>query len=928
MRKILCFAFWAICLYTPCVRAFGQVNAAIESAARAQLSQRGISEEELRAKLIPKGVDMSKVTPDQLSTLQPTIEQAIKEIESERRGSGSDNQLPLVVSPVNTTIEPKPGSTPQNAPAEVKQLAAKVGQEVINRVDEGATIEEAVAESLTDEGKKQGGAPQLGIYGQEIFRNKSLDIYRTTKDARPTENYLLGVGDEIGVVIFGASQGDFRYVINEEGYISAPGVGKVFLKGVPYGKAKNLMQARFQRAFVFREDQFVMSLATARTITVNIFGEVANYGSFTISAVNTAFNAIAVAGGPNAIGSVRNIKVIHNGKSKNLDVYDFMNNPALQYEFFLEHNDVIHIPVAEKVVTISGEVKRPMTYELKDNESLDALVKFAGGLTADAYQTRVQIKRSMDNKVVLLDIDMAKSPNYALLNGDVIIVGAIPKENINQVSVSGDVSFPGTFALEANLDLAALIFKSQPKRTARKDLAFVIRTNVDGTKRIMQVSLDEIAQGKNQPFILEPFDQLLVFKQERYIDGLTVSLSGAVRDAKTQPFLKGFKLSEYLQLSGGLRDDATDFGYVLRTPVDSEEKSYLRINPKKALIDPKGAENIELNGNDVVRVFSTKEFRDDAEVKISGAVRDPVSVPYGSALTLSDLIKLSGGLRIEASKVRIDIYRLLLEENVTSRTLAQSFSVEDRLGNIGQDVLLAPFDEIIVRTIPDFSLIKKVRIDGEVKYPGEYGLTSPNERLSDVIMRAGGLTAEAFPLGGFVTRVDDGVGVIVTRMDMALKKKGSHFDLILKPGDVINLPKSLDLVTIYTKHTNATEVLSADFVKRENRINVAYQAGKRGRWYVREFAGGRTGETSYRKLKVQYPNGHIKRSLDLGLFALTPKVKPGSKIILPLDQKKEKAPKVKEPSKPVDWDKAFTQILTFSSTVATMVLAIAALRKL
>jgi protein involved in polysaccharide export with SLBB domain len=924
MRKVVSFAlvvFWAS---NPIV--WGQ--AALETAARAQLAQKGITETEMREKLAEKGIQLESMSAEQLAAIRPTVEQAIREIEAEKASkSSSATSSPQTTTPSNITIEPRPESISKSAPQEVKQVAAKVGEEVKARVKEGATVEEAVAESLTDEGKKQKESPNLGIYGQELFRNKSLDVYRTTKDARPTENYILGVGDEIGIVIFGASQGDFRYTINEEGYVVPPGVGKVFLKGVPYGKAKALLTARFQRAFVFREDQFVMSLATARTITVNIFGETVNYGSFTISAVNTAFNAIAAAGGPNAIGSVRNIKLTRAGKTRDLDVYAFMSNPGIQYEYFLENNDVIHIPVAEKVVSISGAVQRPMTYELKENEGLEPLVKFAGGLTADAAITRVQIRRSIGDKAIIIDIDMSVSPNYTLQNGDQIIISSIPEDVLNQVSVTGEIDFPGTYALEKNLDLAALLFKTQPKRTARMDVAFVIRKKTDGATQMIQVNLNEVVQGKNQPFLLQPRDQLIVFKQERFVDALSVKITGAVRDPNAQPFSKGFKLSEYLLLSGGLRDDATDFGYVLRTEAISDTKVYLRVSPKQVLANPSGSDNIELNGNDIVRIFSNKEFIDSAQIRISGAVRNPVEIAFGKALTLSDMIKMAGGLKLEAAKGRIDLYRVMLDESSSSRTLAQSFGVEDQLGTIGQDVLLQPYDEIIVRTIPDFSLIKKVRIEGEVKYPGEYGLTSPNERISDIVARAGGLTVEAFPAGGTMTRLKGNIGLIITRFDMAMKKKGSHFDLVLKDGDLLSIPKSLDLVTIFTQYTNATEVISSELLDKENKINVAYEVGKRGRWYVREYAGGRTVQTSYRKLKVQYPNGHIKRSHDFGIFTITPKVKPGSKIILPYDQKKEKVPKPTEPNKPVDWDKAFTQILAFAGTVATMVLAISALNQ-
>ncbi len=910
---------------------FAQSTQQIEAAARAHLTQRGINESELRAKLAQKGVDLDAIRPDQLPAMQPVIEQAIAEIEAERRvkpNSPSNNSQPgpFDISERLTSID----SNQSPVSSDVKEVAAKATTEVKERLQEGATVQEAVIESLTE---GLADRQSTNIFGQEIFKNKTLDLYRTTKDARPTENYILGVGDELSVVIFGASQGDFRFIINEEGYIDPPGVGKILLKGVPYGKARELVYNRFSRAFVFRRDQFIFNLATARIITVNIFGEVINSGSFTISAINTAFNALAAAGGPSTIGSVRNIKVVRNGKPKDLDVYEFMDNPTINNDYFLENNDIIHVPVAEKVVTIKGAIHRPAVYELKKNENLSHLVKFAGGPKPTAYTKRLQIRRFISDKTILLEIDFNTNPNYELLNGDEITVNAIPTNVENIVTVGGEVDFPGTYALEKNLDLAALAFKANPKRTARTDLAFLMRTLTDGNVKIIQVDLDQIMQGKNQPFLLEPADHLMVFKQERYTDAFTVSLNGAVREPSSQPYNKGFKLSEYILLSGGLRDDATDFGYILRTNAYDGTKTYMRINPLKAVQDPNGPENILLQGQDFVRIYSIKEFKDNDYVRVAGAVRAPIRVPYGSALTLSEAIKMAGGMRIGAAKGRIDLYRLELNDSRKSITLAQSLTVEDDLGNLGSDILLQPYDEIIVREIPDFSLIQKVRVDGEVKYPGEYALITENERISDIITRAGGLTNEAFAEGGTLLRTSNPSGYIVTRFDRALKRRQKRYDLVLEPGDLINIPKRLDLVIIMTANTDASEVISSTYLSGSDKVNVVYQPGKRGRWYVREYVGGRGDYTTYRKMKVFHANGRTKKSADFGLFAVTPKVYPGSKIMLPFIPDKAPKPKKKKdeeppaPKKERDYDKLFTQILSFASVTATMILAYAALKK-
>jgi protein involved in polysaccharide export with SLBB domain len=904
-----------------------QLNPALESSARAQLEQRGISEVEMREKLRQKGVNLDQISPDQLPALQPLIEQSLKEIEAERALKSQKVSAEKKVSQNAQTIAiptqeavPNVNDEKEDVKQELKKVAAKSSVEVSERIKNGATVEEAVTETLQEESREEGNT-QSKIYGQELFRNKSLDVYRTTKDARPPDSYILGVGDEVTVVIFGQSQGDFKYVLDDDGFIYPPGVGRIFLKGVSYGKARELVRARFSRAFLFREDQFSFILSTARIITVNIFGETANYGSFTVSAVNTAFNAIAAAGGPSNIGSIRNIKLTSNGKVKDLDVYAFMNNPALQYDFYLDNNDVIFVPVAEKIVQVIGAVNRPFSFELKSNETLADLINFAGGFTASAYRSRLQIRRNIADRVVVMDIDYLKDPHYILQNGDQVTVTAIPSEAQNTVTVIGEVDFPGNYALERNLDLAALVFKIQPKRTARKDLAFIVRKKVDGGTQMIQVNLDAVVQGKDQPIILEPLDQLMVFKQERYHDVASVYIKGAVREPLSKPYYTGLKLSEFILLSGGLRDDATDFGYILRTNPGDRSRYYLKINPQKAVSDPASSANISLLGLDEVKVLSKLEFRDSATIKVSGSVRNQVELPYGQAITLSDAIKLAGGLRLEAARGKIDLFSIELKEDMPTRTLAKTIEVQDQFGTVGQDILLQPFDEIIVRAVPDFSFMKKVLIQGAVKYPGEYAITVSDEKLSSIIQRAGGLSSDAFPAGGKLARRMDSTGIIVTRMDLAIKDPMGSFNIILKDGDVIDIPKSLDLVTIRTLNTNTEELYDQAYLKESDKISVAFHANKRGRWYINEYAGGAKKRSAFRSLKVQNPNGHMKKTRNFLLFCITPKVTKGSKILIPTVPAKQKT-KSKEPRKPVDWDKVFMQTLSVATATATLIIAL------
>jgi protein involved in polysaccharide export with SLBB domain len=946
LQRILIYLIFIICTIGT-VEVFCQSQ--MESATRAQLEQRGITEAEFKERLAERGISVDQLTMEKTLQLQPIVEQVVRELEAEHAqgkkkemgsppGLGVPDNVGKQSSVTTSKAVTKPNQNKSMVPettrdtfarearTEVRKLAAKSSQDVASKVKQGATIEEAISESLLGQ-TEDISEERSRIYGQELFVNKSIDVYRSTKDAKPPDSYTLGIGDELTVIIFGASQGDFRYEINEEGYISPQGMGKIFLKGVPYGKAKELVKARFNRNFIFREDQFVVHLATARTVSINIFGEVANPGTFAISSINTAFNALAAAGGPTEIGSIRNIQVSRNGKTKTLDVYAFMQDASLQYDFYLESNDVIHVPVAERTVTISGGVNRPSTYELKGSEGLTDLIKYAGGVLPSAYRSSVQVRRIIGKKSVLQEVDVDKQPNFTLQNGDQVVVKVITESANNTVSVEGEIEFPGVFALEEHTDLASLVFKATPKRTARTDLAFIFRKDKDGQIRILQVNLDEVIQGVNQPIILQPADKLLIFKQERFIDVAEVQIFGAVREPKKYPYGNGTKLSDYIQLSGGLRDDALELGFIIRTSTTSRKREYIRIHPIKALQSKDTKTDPPVLPFDEVHILSQLDYRDSAFVRVSGAVRKPVELPFGDALTLADAIALSGGLKLEAKRGRIDIFSVEIDKRERSRTLQTTLEVLETDVIPEPEMLLRPFDEIVVRAIPEFSMLQKVTITGEVKYPGEYALLKENERISDLVDKAGGLTFEAFPAGSRMhRRTDEGTSIVATHLDIAIKQPNSYSDLVLNDGDEIFIPKSLDLITIFVQNTEANHIISDPLMTERSKIFAAYKPGKRSKWYIESYVGGVGEFSSLKYTKVQYANGRVMKAKRLGFLVMTPKVKPGSSILLATDPKELTKDEKKELRKPLDWDKAFTQTLGFLSATATVILAISAIK--
>ncbi len=894
-----------------------QNKQAIEQQARSIIQSKGLDENEVKARLQQRGIDIDNVSPEQLLQLQPQIEAVISEMEAEKKAAES-----------NPSTE---SATPATTPLSVEIVpAASAGQAPAGVAT--PSVEEAAAEQLAQ--KNQLSLPPTEIFGHHLFRSKDVAIYRTTNEVKPPDSYVLSSGDELTISVFGPSQFDSKFTINKDGYIAPINLPKIFLKGISLGQAKELLRSRFSSFYRFAPEQFAVSLTTARTISVSIFGEAYNIGSFTVSAVNNAFNALVAAGGPTELGTVRNIKLIRGRDTKVIDLYKFINNPSTQFDFGLENNDIIHIPIAERIVSIQGAIRRPFKYELIQGENLVQLLDYSGGLAANAYREVIQVSRYADDKQVLIDINLktllVDKQNFELKNGDAVIIRTIPTTIENTATIEGKVDLPGKYALSETPRISDLLKKSGLRPESRMDVAFLLRENQNGTKRLVQINPSTVlaSPGSADDLRLAPKDILTVYAQSRYTDNTTISVRGAVRDALTEyPFAPDLSitLERAILLAGGLSPDATGLGYILRTnPNNTKEKNYLAINVNAALADPAGPANIVLQPFDEIVTLSAPAYTDVADVSIAGAVRTPGKFQYSPSLTLKDALILAGGMRLEAARNRVDVYRVVITPNQPSRTLAISVEVDNNY-NItggGSNFIIQPFDEIVVRTVPDFELQEFVELNGEVLYPGRYALVSENERLSELIQRAGGLSLEADNRAVTLFRSENSKGFVVTRLDEAMRAPRSVEDHVLKSGDIINIPKLQDLVTIRALNTDLSQILNSK-VATGGQVNVAWHRSKRAGWYVKEYAGGFAKNAHRKKVKVEQPNGKINRTKNFWLFRVYPKVVKGSVVYVPA--KPPKVDKTKE-KKTVDWDKKLTQILAVASLITSGAIAVAAFR--
>ncbi|MCA0238523.1 MAG: SLBB domain-containing protein [Bacteroidetes bacterium] len=875
----------------------------IEQQARSIIQSKGLDENEVKARLKQQGIDIENMTPEELAQSQSRIEAVVNDMEAEKKAAMEIN-TPVAEPAATTTVDtvaPKSETPP-------------------------APVETAKKNTLE--------LPPTEIFGHHLFRAKDLSVYSTTSEVKPPDSYVLGPGDELTISIFGPSQFDNKFIINKEGYIAPLNMPKIFLKGISFGQARELLRSRFGGFYRFAPEQFAVSLSTARTISVNIFGEAVNIGSFTMSAVNTAFNALVAAGGPTELGTVRNIKLIRGRTSKQIDLYQFINNPSAQFEFSLENNDIIHIPVAERIISIQGAIRRPFKYELIQGENLVQLIAYAGGLNPNAYREIIQVNRFENDKRILIDVNLKTLLNnkqdFVLLNGDAVIVRTIPTPIENTAGIEGAVNLPGKYSISETPRISDLLKKGELRPQSRTDIAFLLRENTDGTKRLIQISPAELlaAPGSANDLTLNPKDVLTVYTQARYTDKSTISVRGAVREeVKNYPFAadSSITLERAILLAGGLSAEATGLGYIMRTnPNNTKEKSYLPINITAALQDPAGPANVRLQPFDEVVTLLAPVYTDVADVKIVGAVRTPGKFQYSPTLTLKDALILAGGMKMEAARNRIDIYRVDITANQPTHTLAISLEVDNdyNITNGGSNFSLQPFDEVVVRTAPQFQYQEFVELNGDVKYPGRYALIDENERLTDLIKRAGGLTTEADARAVTLFRTENDKGFVVTRLEAAMRAPNSSENHILKNGDVINVPKLQDLVTIRAVNTDLSQILNTQAGKT-GQISVAWHSSRRAGWYVREYAGGFAKNANKKKVKVEQPNGKVNRTKSFWFFRIYPKVVKGSVVFVPAEPPKESKPKEK---KNIDWDKKLTQILAVTGVITSAAIAIAAFK--
>lgn len=887
------------------------VTPAFMAQINAELQKRGLTESEVRVRLLQKGIDLENIPPAELPQYQTRITAVLDELQAEKKAKNNAAQQITI----NTAQPIQLADTVTGLPTHLP-TGTKIGKPLIDKPI--TTMQEAAAEASRRLIQTAAVKGEATIYGHSIFTDKTLDVFRTTDGAQAPETYVLGDGDEIRITIFGASQTDIQQKIGIDGSIQPAGGAKIFLKGLSLAQAREVIRGRLSSAYTFRSDQLAVTIATARTIMVNVFGEAKITGGFTISALNSALNALSAAGGPTEIGSVRSIQLIRGETRKTIDIYAFMNDPATQFRFDLQNNDIIFVPVSKSLVSIEGAVNRPMTYEMLPGETLTNLIQYAGDVKKDVFPDFVQIQRYVNGEQKLFEYNLADvrsgKTKVDLINGDIIRIKAITKPMDQYVEVGGSVYYPGKYDLSSNPTLKTLLGNAKPTFQAKTDLVFLERIKPDSTFEVLSVPFPGTPAGAKD-FTLQARDRIKIMDQANYRDVDTISVAGYVRI----PFQKTFSINDRItvkqaiEMAGGLKTSAYPAAYIFRRNVfNRKEIKYIRIELSQS-------ENIELQAGDRLNIYDNKTFTNEGEVKVFGAVKKPMGLTYDPTLSVRDVLTNAGGFTVGAAFNRVEIFRTILSPTEKTRLDMITIEVDSSYQVVTpRNFTLQPYDQVVVRLTPEFMLGRTVEINGQVSYPGIYALESKQVSLSEVVKMAGGLLSDADPIGSGLFRTYRNRGNISMNIQKAMSHKGNlESDPILFEGDVININRLENTITIHSIGTRMAQY--SIFADSTDVKNVVFQGSKSARWYINNFAGGFQQRANRNSVTITLPNDQmISTKHFLWVIRSYPKAKSGSIITLQMKPPKEKRPEGKK----VDVDALFARSSAAVTTLLTLYLLV------
>jgi len=741
------------------------------------------------------------------------------------------------------------------------------------------------------------------IFGYAIFNNK-IGVFEPNLKIATPKSYIIGPDDELIVDINGYSEEHYTLTVNPDGFVKINKIGNVYVAGLTIDEAKNRIIKKLSQIFIglkaYSNNSGPMSLSASislgniRTVSVTVQGEVMFPGTYSVPSLGRVMNVLYLAGGPNEKGTFREIQVIRNKKVfATIDLYDLLTSGIQKNDINIQDQDIIKVGVYKNRVELKGKIKREGLFEVLAHENFDyVLNEFGGGFTETAFKDLIKVKRFTNRDLKLIDLSANIFNSFHPISGDVFVAESIDEKHYeNKVSIFGEVFRPGDFSLDSSPSLLKLISRAGGLReNSFLERGVIERINEDLTADNLSFNLKDILNKKSADILLKREDQVTIFSILDLKEKYTVTIHGEI-NLKT--------LNKTSVLNNEMINNSSKLGI-------SEDK----INNESGVNDLLKLQDEE--GNNVISSEISNEFKStgSADALINRQVK--LTLPYSDHMTVEDLILKAGGLRESAATGYVEIVRRKKNIGFDNPKLINSqiaeiikFGISNnlQLDNTASKFELVPFDEVFIRTSPNYELQQFVTVQGQVIFPGVFGLERKDERLSDIIRRAGGLNNQAFPEGAKLIRKnllteaekirkidqlneisDNFSGAIIQNKETynketekigidlvsALKNPNGEEDLFLLEGDIIDIPKEPQTVKV------TGEVLYPNSVK--------YLSNNTFKDFING-AGGYTTTSARKKSYVIYSNGSVRRVKSLGFFKIYPRIDKGAEIIVPKEVK-------------------------------------------
>lgn len=664
------------------------------------------------------------------------------------------------------------------------------------------------------------------VFGRNIFNNEMIN-FETSMNIPTPSNYRLGAGDVIIIDIWGATQQTIDDTLSPDGTITVEGVGPLYLAGMTVSEANSYVRQKLGKFFA--DSKISLTVGDMRSIQVQVMGEVAVPGTYTLNALSTVFNALYAAGGISDIGTLRSIKVYRNGKKiTEVDVYDYILNGNLSGNVRLADNDIIVVGTYDCLVNIRGKVKRPMFYEMKKNESVATILNYAGGFTGDAYQDNIRLIRKSGREYSIYNISEFDRNGFQLHDGDSLYVDSVIPRFSNMVEIKGAVFHPGMYQMDGKVKTVRELVNIAGGVTedAFMSRGVMHREKSDLSLEVLPVDIAGLLNGEVADIPLRKNDVLYIPSKNDMKPEQTIKVSGEVNYPGIYMYADNTTLEDIVIQAGGLTDAASmvkvDVYRRIKDPQATSHQENITETFSFGLKDGfvvDGTPGFVLKPFDEVNVRKSPVYTAQKNVSIEGAVNfEGEYAMSNESFRLSDLVKAAGGLSSYAYAKGARLLRKMTEEELNQREItlrsSQIQMYEESLRSSDKTIDMEHADSLM-----------NLKLDlGETYH-------------------------------------------VAVNLEEAMKNPGGVEDVVMREGDLLSVPKYSSTVKI------SGEVMYP--------ISVNYKKGKSLKYYIKH-AGGYGNRARKSRVYAIYMNGSVK----LLNHSSSKDIEPGCEIVVPTKENK------------------------------------------